>query len=78
MAVSLPHFLGLMSAPGVDHSLVDASAGTVRNERVPEDVPAANFIPTAVRKRTIKKRRSVIYGQLVLVELECKFAGRLL
>ena len=42
-----------------------------------EDVPPANFIPTAARKSAIKKRRRIIDGQLSIVESECMFPGRL-
>ena len=37
------HRVGLVSTPGVDHSLVDAFSCAIGNERVPENVPAAKL-----------------------------------
>ena len=54
MAISFSHFLGLMSAPGVDHPLIDAFACAIRYERMPKDMPSTNFLPAATRKRLIK------------------------
>lgn len=65
MPIPFPHLLGLVASPGVDHSLIDALAGTDRNERMPEDVPAANFIPATASQSLIEMVRSLVNGQLM-------------
>ena len=43
MRVAFSHFLGLVTAPGVDGSLINTLRCTVRNERVAENMPATEF-----------------------------------
>ena len=49
--ISLPHFLGRMTDEVIDDSLVDACAGKVTDETVPQAVPAFYWCPTTVFER---------------------------
>ena len=41
MRVAFSHFIGLMSNPGIDHSLIDSNGCTVADKAMAEDVPAS-------------------------------------
>lgn len=41
VCVPLSHFIGLVSDPGIDHSLINFASGTVTDEAVTKDMPAA-------------------------------------
>ena len=63
MSVASNHFLGLVPDPSVDDALINAACGTVRTERMPEDMPAAKFLPLRMPNGPLKVIMSFIASE---------------
>ena len=47
MSIAASLLLGLVPDEIIDEPLIDSAAGKRRNEAVPQDVPAAHYLPSA-------------------------------
>ena len=77
MRVALPHLIRLMPRPSINHPLVDASRGTVRDERMPKHMPTLELLPLRSGKRRGERARGVIDGERHSVGVERVTARRI-
>src|SRR5579864_2554097 len=54
MAITFPHFLGLVAKPFVNDPLIEAERGTIGGEAMPKYMPTANLVPFAVRQKPLQ------------------------
>src|ERR1017187_8396750 len=60
--IAFPHLLGLVSHPGVNEPLIDATGRTVGREGVAKGVPASKLRPLAAVQRAVKMVMHFVTG----------------